>query len=400
MAKFNPDQFEFPFNKKPRPQGYGPKSVSEGFKGAAKPRLAVPTNAELKDGLRRLIKKHKGLANIPDAEVKKFLNRFRNHPIKKGLSASNPTQAKQALKTISDKFFKVKKASKTPAAAKGQAKGQLKLRQEYEANKGKAPAKFSKWDSGKQGSPKPPKVGAQILGKFAKESKPSFPRGVNPKARAGSKGINPKGLGQRGMAPLTAGQPTADRIAAYAARAGAAGAGGAGAGGAGAAAAASTAAPPMAGGVAAGKAVAGSAAKRGIAGGLMRGLGAMTGGGVGLGLLALSMLPVILATKKMSKSEQQKKLNEAIQAQQQQGLMAGADAPGAFENLQRGTYKSQLGNAQRFARANEPKRMSPELEALLAGSREELMAAMKQRQNSGGGLQLSEIMSANFGRGM
>tara|TARA_E500000305_G_scaffold110685_2_gene119511 strand:- start:110 stop:871 length:762 start_codon:yes stop_codon:yes gene_type:complete len=122
----------------------------------------------------------------------------------------------------------------------------------------------------------------------------------------------------------------------------------------------------------AGKTAAKAAAKRGILSLLARGAGAMAGGPVGIGLLGLSLLPMLISGDRMSKAEREKTIKKILLEQKMQGI-AGRQSGIGGNRIADSIYNRDLDRGLKEATA--PKGgMTPELAKLLGGEQGRLQS--------------------------
>lgn len=386
MSQFNPNQYEFLFEEKRRPQGYRPTAVAKGFKNPNQPKkakLAVPTDADLKKGLRALIQKHGSIAAVPAAEAKKFLNRFQNHPLKRGMKLKGEGAANKAIKTLADKM-KVGVAIKPTGAKPKAARGQMKLRGEYEKAAEKRRAATAATPAADeptrpvQREPKGKGSGLKtyrglagearkLPGQFAEEAKKQRTPGA--KRPAPAKRTKEQRLREYKARTVFEGKKAAAKAATEGAKT-------------------------------AGKQLGKSALARAGAGLGLRALMPLMGGVPGIALLALSMLPVLASSRQMSATERSRQIKARKHQYDMQRIMAGQAAPTPMDKL---LQSNRLSAIQRMRRGGEitgkPYQLSPELTGLLGESRSELMTRLKQMPGQERKINLEDVMNMNMAGG-
>ena len=134
------------------------------------------------------------------------------------------------------------------------------------------------------------------------------------------------------------------------------------------------------------KTAAKSAGKRGLLGLGMRGAGALAGGPLGIGLLALSVLPSLFSSGRLSKQDREKAI-ESLLLQQRARSLAAQGSSGSMDKLTESIRNRDLDRNLALAdqRMSE-KPISPELASLLGESQERLAQV---NQNLGGSDRLS-----------
>ena len=380
MSQFNPNQYEFLFEQKEGPR-------------RTKPKRAVPTNAELKKGLEALIRKHGSVAAVPAAEAKKFLSRFQNHPLKRGMKLKGEGAANKAIKTLADKM-KVSVAIKPTGAKPKAARGQMKLRGEYETAAEKrraATAAAPAADDRPRGvqrrrgggiEPLGTKQDKVSIGKDGKMRRHGPPQGPPAPAGLTAEKRTPAG---RGMAKLGYSRPRRPSTAGKKSGTGAA---------------KKAAASVKAAGKEAGKQVGKSALGRAGAGLGLRAIMPLLGGVPGMALLALSMLPVLGMSGKMGAKERSSQIKARKHQYDMQRIMAGQAAPTPMDKL---LQSNRLSAIQRMRRGGEitgkPYQMSPELTGLLGESQSELMTRLKQMPGQERKINLEDVMNMNMAGG-
>lgn len=113
----------------------------------------------------------------------------------------------------------------------------------------------------------------------------------------------------------------------------------------------------------AGKTAVKAATKRGLLGLLARGAGAMAGGPVGIGLLGLSLLPMLVAGDRLSKSDREKAIKTILLQQKTQRLSDRQSAMGG-NRIADSMYNRDLDRGLKDATAPGGS-MTPELASLL-----------------------------------
>ena len=142
----------------------------------------------------------------------------------------------------------------------------------------------------------------------------------------------------------------------------------------------------------AGKLMRGSLGKRGLLSLLMRGGGALAGGPVGIGLLGLSLLPLLLAGDRMSQADRERAVKEITDNQKAQRL--AARRTNRRNPIADSIYERDLDRG--FAEATRPQgSMSPELAALLGEER----GRLESLNESLGGSQRISLEQALRGMG-
>ena len=371
MSQFNPNQYEFLFEEKRRPQGYRPAAVARGFKNPnqpKKPKLAVPTDGDLKKGLRALIQKHGSIAAVPAAEAKKFLSRFQNHPLKKGMKLKGEGAANKAIKTLADKM-KVSVAVKPTGAKPKAAQGQMKLRGEYETaaerKKTEAPRKAAQ----QANLARSQKELAKARGA---EKETTARKELDKRQQAEADRINKRKAEQKGRKPIDPKKQLArvNKAATEGAK---------------------TAGKQV------GKQVGKSALGRAGAGLGFRAIMPLLGGVPGAALLALSMLPLLGITGKTSSAERSNLIQKRRSELEMQGILEGQRAPTAMDRFRQQNRLGGLQAMRRSAETNKPLSMSPELAGLLAGSETELQTRLQQAPGQQRTISLSDIMNMSGG---
>ena len=138
----------------------------------------------------------------------------------------------------------------------------------------------------------------------------------------------------------------------------------------------------------AGKTAASTAAKRGALSTLLRGGGALAGGGVGMTLLALSMLPMLLGSAKMSANRRETAREEGrLAAETRRRQLMNTLSPSAPQGIADSLYRDQLRSAYR-QETKPGKSISPELASLLGESQGKLQEISRQ----GGGMTVGQIL--------
>ena len=138
----------------------------------------------------------------------------------------------------------------------------------------------------------------------------------------------------------------------------------------------------------AGRTAASTAAKRGILSTVLRGGGALAGGGVGMGLLALSMLPMLLGSAKMSANKREAAREEGrLAAETRRRQLMNTLSPSAPQGIADSLYRDQLRSAYR-QETKPGKNISPELASLLGESQGKLQEISRQ----GGGMTVGQIL--------
>ena len=352
MSQFNPSQYEFLFDSP----------------GRTKPRLAKPSDAEFKKAIQSLIRKHGSIKDIPEAEAKKLVNRFQNHPLKRGTATKTGAAAKNFLKTAADKL-NVPVAAAAPSGRRD-VRGQMKLRDEY--LKDRPAAATPRSDLARRQSTelqakeslrkrKADQSNRQEIQReraqsdLAKRERAAADRINERKARAKERGstTNTKALARREATDLAKSE-TPDKPASKPA--------------ASAGRAASQGGPS--------NFHKGNLGKAGLLRNLAGGARAMAGGLPGMALLALSLLPMLGGSGKLASDERKKEV-ERLMLQERMKREMGRDRGNPIQRYEDRVYGDRLDSAMIGATRRESP-VSPELVSLLGGEQGRLEALQNQ----------------------
>ena len=347
MSQFNPNQYEFLFDSP----------------GRTKPRLAKPSDAEFKKAIQSLIRKHGSIKDIPEAEAKKLVNRFQNHPLKRGTATKTGAAAKSFLKTAADKL-KIPVAVAAPSGRRD-VKGQMKLRDEYlkdrpatatprsdlarrQSTELKAKESLRKRKADQSNRQEIQRERAQS--DLAKRERAAADRINERKARAKERGstTNTKALARREATDLAKSE-TPDKPASK---------------------------PAASAGGTAAKTAAKTAGKAGLLRNLVGGARAMAGGLPGMGLLALSLLPMLAGSGKLASDERKKEV-ERLMLQEKMKREMNRYRGNPIQRYEDRVYGDRLDSAMIGATRRESP-VSPELVSLLGGEQGRLEALQNQ----------------------